>query len=45
VEDDEVDGDWAGRFPELAGTPVGINVDRLAKEFLKLLYQLEYGLK
>jgi hypothetical protein len=41
VEDHEVDGDWAGRFPDLDGQPVGINVDRLAREFLTLLYQLE----
>ena len=41
VEDQEVDGDWVGRFPDLDGKPVGINVDRLAKEFLKLLDQLE----
>ena len=43
VEDHEVEGDWAGRFPDLDGKPVGINVDRLAKEFLKLLDQLEHG--
>jgi hypothetical protein len=41
VEDHEVEGDWAGRFPDLEGQPVGINVDRLAKEFLTLLDQLE----
>jgi hypothetical protein len=41
VEDHEVEGDWAGRFPSLYGRPVGINVDRLAKEFLTLLDQLE----
>ncbi len=43
VEDHEVEGHWAGRFPDLDGKPVGINVDRLAKEFLKLLDQLEHG--
>src|SRR5437016_8451910 len=36
VEDHEVEGDWAGRFPSLDGQPVGIDVDRLAKEFLTL---------
>jgi hypothetical protein len=41
VEDHEVEGEWAGRFPDLDGQPVGINVDRLAKEFLALLDQLE----
>jgi hypothetical protein len=39
--DHEVQGDWAGRFPDFDGQPVGINVDRLAKEFLTLLDQLE----
>jgi hypothetical protein len=41
AEDHEVEGEWAGRFPDLDGQPVGINVDRLAKEFLTLLDQLE----
>ena len=40
-EDQEVEGDWAGRFPDLDGQPVGVNVDRLAKGFLTLLDQLE----
>ena len=43
VEDHEVEGDWAGRFPGLDGQPVGINVDRLAKGFVTLLDQLERG--
>src|SRR5437016_14374298 len=43
VQDHEVEGHWAGRFPDLDGKPVGINVDRLAKELLKLLDQLEHG--
>ena len=41
AEDHEVGGDWAGRYPALDGQPVGINVDRLAREFLALLDQLE----
>ena len=40
AEDHEVEGQWAGRFPDLDGQPVGINVDRLAEEFLKLLDRL-----
>jgi len=43
AEDSEVDHDWAGRFPGLNGQPVGINVDRLATEFLALLDRFEQG--
>ena len=42
AEDDELDGDWAGRIEiDGIGQLVAINVDRLAKKFLELLHQLD----
>lgn len=42
AEDDELNGDWVDQIEvDGVGKYVAINVDRLAKEFLELLNQLE----
>jgi hypothetical protein len=35
AENHEVEGDWAGRFPDLDGKPVGINVDPASERVLE----------